>query len=123
MALVARKPTTITVAQYRELIQKAELEDELLTRVLGLAELEGWTAYHVRNSKRGVTQGPGSKGFPDLVLVRGSYLLYRELKREGRKLDPDQVRWRDLLIAAGQDWGLWYPSSWDEVERTLRRPA
>ena len=96
------------------------LEDELLTMVLDVAALEGWTAFHVRNSKRAVIQGPGGVGFPDLVLVRGSALLFRELKREGRKLDPDQVRWRDLLVAAGQDWGLWMPSSWPTIEKTLR---
>jgi len=87
--------------------------------VLEVAGLHGWRAFHVRNSRRGIIQGPGGTGFPDLVLVRYTRILYRELKDERRKLDRDQVAWRDALLAAGADWALWRPSSWNEIVRDL----
>ena len=57
----------------------------------------------------GAWRTPGTKGFPDLVIF-GDTVLYRELKRELGKLDPDQERWREIIIAAGGDWGIWRPS-------------
>jgi hypothetical protein len=59
-------------------------------------------------------QALGNRGFPDLVLahpVRG--LKFRELKRQGGKLSPYQIIWRDTLLAAGADWALWTPDMLD----------
>ena len=57
----------------------------------------------------GAWRTPATKGFPDLQIF-GSRIIFRELKRELGKLDEYQVMWRDLIIAAGGDWGLWRPS-------------
>lgn len=97
-------------------------EDELLARVMRAAELKGWRAYHVRDSKRGIVQGPGCEGFPDIVLLGGGWpprLLFVELKREKGRLSEDQSMWRYGLEAAGADWRLWRPSSWADIEATL----
>lgn len=62
------------------------------------------------NGWRTPVSGDG-KGFPDLVLV-GSRVLWRELKSDRGRLDADQLRWRDVLLAAGADWDVWRPADW-----------
>ena len=51
-----------------------------------------------------------SPGFPDLVVIDqrvAGRVGFIECKREGvTKLDPDQVTWRDDIIAAGLPWAL-----------------
>ena len=80
--------------------------------VINHARAFGWMEYHTFDSRK------SRRGFPDLVLVR-ERLLFAELKREGEDLEPDQVTWRDLLIAAGQAWYLWRPGDWATVKDIL----
>jgi hypothetical protein len=96
-------------------------EDELLDQVLKLAALQGWRAFHVRDSRRGILQGLGASGFPDLVLCDGRRVLYRELKAEAGRLSPGQAAWGDELQAAGEDWRIWRPSDWPDIVATLTR--
>lgn len=98
-------------------------EDELLELVLAAATLYRWRVYHVRNSKRAIVQGPGGAGFPDLVLCDGVRILYRELKRDGAQLRPEQAEWGELLQAAGEDWRVWRPSDWPAIQAELERRA
>lgn len=51
-------------------------------------------------------------GFPDLVIV-GRHVLWRELKMPYKRLTAAQVIWKYRLLAAGADWGIWYP---DDLE-------
>lgn len=63
-----------------------------------------------------------SKGFPDLVIARKlptPRLIYAELKKKGRYLEPDQKVWRDILLANGVEWYLWRPANWKEVLEVL----
>jgi hypothetical protein len=83
--------------------------------VVKLARLCGWTCYHTFDSRR------SEPGFVDLVMVRGADLLFVECKSERGRLRPAQEKWRDLLLAAGQDWRCWRPSMWGEIEERLRR--
>ena len=62
----------------------------------------------------GIPQDLGNRGFPDLVLVRGPRLLFRELKKEGGRLSEHQEQWRDALLDAGADWELWTPGQLDD---------
>jgi hypothetical protein len=98
-------------------------EDELLTLVLDLAALNHWRCFHVRDSKRGIVQGPGGVGFPDLVITDGVRVLFRELKRDGARLRPDQAEWGELLQAAGHDWRIWRPSDEPAIRSELERRA
>lgn len=61
----------------------------------------------------------GDRGFPDLVLVRGDELLYRELKVGRNRLTEEQEIWRDRLLAAGADWGEWRDKDYDDVIKLL----
>lgn len=109
----------------RDVLAGAMSEDDLLDQVLALARLRGWRVYHVRDSRRGVTQGPGAEGFPDLVMARRArdgrpgHICYRELKREGGKLTAAQAEWGALLLAVGADWAVWRPSDWPAIADTL----
>jgi len=103
-------------------------EAQLQRQVLDLARLTGWRTAHFRTAQtaRGAYVTPvagDGKGFPDLVLVKGDRVLYRELKRDGAYLEPDQKLWRDALQAAGADYAIWRPKDWPEIEATLKGEA
>lgn len=97
----------LTTTEYREQVAKTMPEATLQARVMDLARLHGWLAYHTHDSRRS-----SAKGFPDLVLVhaRRRLVLYRELKAHKGRVTPDQQAWLDALTAAGQDAGVWRPS-------------
>ncbi len=78
-------------------------EAEFLQAVRDLAKQLGWLIYHTHRSDR------SEKGFPDLVLVRPPFVLYRELKSEKGRLKPEQETWLHTLGEAGQDVGVWRP--------------
>lgn len=104
----------------RAVLAQQMTEDQLLSQVLELCAWLGVTTAHFRPARtvqgwRTAVSGDG-KGFPDLVLVAGGQLVFRELKSESGQLDPGQRRWRDVLQRHGQDWGLWRPSQWLDGE-------
>lgn len=101
-------------------------EDELLSAVLEMARLTGWRVFHVRDSKRGVIQGPGCEGFPDLTMGHpgggGEHgrIIYRELKTEKGRLTKAQADWGALLLRARCDWDVWRPHDLPDIERLLK---
>lgn len=78
-------------------------EAELLAKVRGLAAAFGWMAYHTHDSRR------SEPGFPDVVMVRGHRVLYRELKTRRGRVTPVQSAWLGALLDAGCDAGVWRP--------------
>jgi hypothetical protein len=62
-----------------------------------------------RATIQGAWRTPATKGFPDLMIV-GRSIIFRELKRELGKLDPEQESWRGWLLNTGADWAVWRPS-------------
>lgn len=91
-------------------------ENQLLRNVLELCSWLGITTAHFRPARtergwRTAVQGDG-KGFVDLVLVARGGVKWRETKSDNGTLDPDQRSWRDVLLAADQDWGVWKPADW-----------
>lgn len=92
--------------------------------VIDLAHLRGWRVAHFRpaQNSRGQWRTPvaaDGAGFPDLVLVRDR-LIFAELKTTVGRLSPEQVKWRDALIDAGQDWYCWRPDDLPTITRILR---
>ncbi len=89
-------------------------EKEFQQTVLGLANVCGWLAYHVFDSRR------SQAGFPDLVMLRAGRLVVAELKSEKGKPTPEQEQWLDAFEATGfAEVKLWRPSMWRDVEETL----
>ena len=105
-------------------------EAKLQAEVNKLLTANGWRWTHFRTAitQAGhyVTAISGDKGFPDVIAVRGSRLLFAELKREGGKLEPAQIEWREALygwalVESRREYHLWKPSDFlsGEIERCL----
>ena len=114
----------------QELWEQTVSEAVFQTRVIHLAHENQFETYHhtttggkCRQCGARVSGGRivTSKGFPDLVLGRQdpSRLIYAELKSQNGRVSPDQVKWRRILEACGQEYYLWRPSNWEEIERVL----
>lgn len=88
-------------------------EEAFQQRILDYCRLRGLLAYHTHDSRRSVA------GFPDLVIVGGDRILYRELKTNGGKLSADQEKWLVRLKAAGGDASVWRPHQWDLIVSIL----
>jgi hypothetical protein len=87
---------------------------EFQAQVLQLARLCGWRVYHTHDSRRRAV------GFPDLVLVKGPYLIFAELKCDKGRLTEAQEEWIAALRAAGAPAYCWRPGDWSDIERILR---
>ena len=100
-------------------------EATLQTQIIDLAHLQGWLAHHTRPAQTAAgwrTPIQGDTGFPDLVLVRAGHLIIRELKREGARPSAEQRLWLEALEGVEHiETGIWKPSDWPDIERTLRR--
>lgn len=101
-------------------------ESELTRAVIAVArQLDYLTAHFLtsqdgRGNYRTAVSGDG-KGFPDLVLAGRGRIMFVELKA-GTRLRPDQVVWRDEILANGGEWHLWTETDWlaGTVEAVLR---
>lgn len=89
------------------------LEAQLNSRVMYRARKLGWKVVRIQRASvgpDGTWRTPSIRGFPDLALFRaGQPALYRELKRQLGRLEPEQVAWLELLAATGADAGVWRP--------------
>lgn len=92
--------------------------------ILEAAELAGWRRHGERpaQSKKGWrTPIKGEPGWPDLVLVKGRWMLAVELKRKPNAPDDDQLAW---LAALGNVPGIlpllvWVPEEMDDFNTAL----
>lgn len=109
-------------------------ERDFQAQVVQLAQLHGWLAYHTFDSRR------SAAGFPDLVLVRGSELIFAELKTDHGTVRAEQHRWLTNLEAVANavqaatgligealvaspvvDVYVWRPRHFDAIHDRLRR--
>ena len=93
----------------------AQTERQFQEAVIQYAELQGWLVYHTFDSRR------SAAGFPDLVMVRGTRIVFAELKAENGRESKAQAKWSDALSMATSEVWLWRPSDWPEIEMVLRR--
>ena len=102
-------------------------EEEFQRMVIEVAHAYKWVVAHFRKARtlRGwVTpvQADG-KGWPDLVLVKQSRIIFAELKSEKGKLTPEQQVWIDLLSNVGDkdvQVYIWRPSQWEQLVEILK---
>ena len=82
------------------LLADAITEEELLTTIARFLELYKWRWCHfrpARTSKGWRTLLQGHRGLPDICAVRGTRLLFIELKSARGRLTPEQTAWLDAL--------------------------
>jgi hypothetical protein len=92
--------------------------------VVPYARVRGWRCFHV---PKGQTVDGGwltvvsedGAGWPDWQFVRDR-IVYAELKTMTGRLSKAQKSWMVSLRAAGAEFHVWRPSSWNEVERCLK---
>jgi hypothetical protein len=83
--------------------------------VVDLARLFGWKVYFSWTSIH------SPKGFPDLVMVRLSRIVFAELKSEKGRVTETQREWLDALELSGKvEVYVWKPADWSEIESILR---
>jgi hypothetical protein len=96
----------LDTTEYHQLLAGQQTETQLQGCIINAAQTLGWLVYHTHDSRR------SQPGFPDLVLVRGQQILYRELKTQTGRVRPEQRTWLDTLTAAGADAAIWRPIDW-----------
>jgi hypothetical protein len=114
---------TLTIEEYKGYVERATTERQFQDIVREFAALMGWThIYHTFDARR------SDAGFPDLVLVRDTQLLFVELKTEKGKVRPEQESWGQALVQVegAVPWNvryrIWRPSQWEQIVETLARP-
>jgi hypothetical protein len=108
-------------------------ERALQDKVIDYARLCGWLVCHFHDSRKEVILPSGrsvlvgdedAAGFPDTVLVRGTDLIFAEIKRETGRVEPEQQLWLDRLARVpGVSVCVWRPSDWPTIEARLARVA
>ena len=103
-------------------------ETEHQNQIIDLAHLYGWKVAHFRpawsrDGKRCMTavQADGT-GWPDLTLVKGSRLIFAEVKSDKGKVSSAQAGWlTDLKMTGHAEVYLWRPEDWSEIQEVLTR--
>jgi hypothetical protein len=127
---MARADNEVTREEYEAMLPKRRQQPEraFQERVLKLARLRGWHFWHdnATNAPRrcsacgAIRSGPrNAAGMLDLLLLRRPRLVWVELKHTGNDLTDNQAAMVEQLRACGQEVYVWWPSSWDEIERVL----
>ena len=103
----------------RTITNPAEMvtERDFQAQVEAILRARGWRYYHTWSSRH------SAAGFPDLVCVRGSRLVFAELKREDQEPTDDQVAWLDAIRGLGLDQVedyVFFPSGLRMIEELLR---
>lgn len=95
--------------------------------VINYAHLMGWHVAHFRpvfdgRRKRWLTPvAADGAGFPDLCLVRGTRLVFVELKAPGKYPGPEQKVWLEKLFETTAEVYVWRPQHIEEMTRVLAR--
>lgn len=98
-------------------------EAEFTAQVIQYARLRGWRTAHFRPARtargwRTAIQGDG-KGWPDLILVRGTSVIAAELKIGRNRLTAEQAAWLRALDCANVMTYVWRPADWPKIEKVL----
>jgi len=107
--------------------KKKNPEKELQEQVVKLANLNGWRVCtfltaSIRRANgsfyHATPFGADGKGFPDLLMVRGTRILAAELKATTKER-PEQLLWLAALKAANLEVHVWRAEDWPLIEKTL----
>lgn len=107
-------------------VGKRVSEAEFQKLVLEVARDYGWTTHHVQHTQtgRGRWITAGTRGFPDLTLLRPPQLVFLELKKRDGVATPEQKRWiADLQRVPGVEAFIVSPDDLAAVFALLVQPA
>ncbi len=98
-------------------------EETFLRQVIQLARLLGWRSFHCRPARtargwRTPVQGDG-KGFPDLILLKGTQIIVAELKAGKNKITREQQAWIAAWKAVGARGFVWRPEDLYAIQAIL----
>lgn len=100
----------------------AQTEAQFQSAVQQLASLRGWSWMHIRPglNERGHWRTPISgrlgSGWPDLVLIRGTRMVFAELKAQKGKVTGLQSEVLAVLTAVPcAEVYVWRPSDWELI--------
>lgn len=104
------------------------LEKDYQDTVVKTLRLLGWHTNHTRRAigkGRRWTTPTSAVGFPDLLSVKGSWLLAVELKSDVGKLTDAQQEWLGYFagLPCARVWVLRPRDPWDQITGWLRDPA
>jgi hypothetical protein len=103
-------------------------EKDFTLAVIALAQSLKWTVAHFRTAK--ITRKDGTvyyetpvqadgAGFPDLVMVRGSRIVWMELKSHRGKVSEEQKVWLGRLRGATEDVYVFRPADMKRIQEVL----
>ena len=98
----------------RERAFGAMKEKDLQSAVLNVLDWMGWLMYHTFDSRR------SQPGFPDLVAVRGSRIMFVEFKAEKGKVSDAQEEWLTTLAHAHDEVYVVRPSTEEAFYQNVR---
>lgn len=107
---------TMTLARFEKEVNSRMSEKALQAQVIAYAQMHRWLVYHTHDSRR------SQAGFPDLVMVRGTRLIFAELKTEKGRLTPEQTAWIMAFVCLDNqrvESYVWRPSDREEIWRIL----
>ena len=115
----------MTISPASRAVASLVTERDWQRQVTEAAELFGWTWAHFRPAQtskgwRTPVSGPLGSGYPYLVLVRDSRLIFVELKAQDGRLTPDQRHVLDVLGKA-VECHVWRPADLPAVLEVLGR--
>lgn len=105
---------------------RAETEAQFASWFEDLLDLKGWRWAHFRpaQTKHGWrTAVSGYQGFPDYCCVKGSRVVFVELKAEGGKTTPEQLDWLHAFRDAGVEAYIYRPRAREDIMERFAEPA
>jgi hypothetical protein len=120
-----------TLEELKALDRETWTEKQFTRIVIEHAQALGWIVAHFRPGMTGridkngrkawVTAVSGNgKGWPDLVMFRGTQAIAWELKVKKNAATREQKDWLDVLNSAGFYVGVCYPRHWNTMMANLR---
>lgn len=86
----------------------APSEKEFQNTLVELLETLGWAHCHTYplQTKHGYRTGTTAKGWPDLVALRGEFVVAIEVKSDTGRVTAEQVEWLDRFarLGCGRAW-------------------
>ena len=94
-------------------LDPAMLELPFMEEIRKLARHHGWLCFHAYSSRK------SAPGYPDLCLLRGTSLLYAELKTQEGRVTLEQTEWLYALEYGGYESYVWTPQDWPHIRERL----